>query len=246
MFVLPPIADDEDLSDLTLKGYRLLQKKNGFRFSLDAVLLAHFAQGKNKAKIIDLGCGSGVLPILLYAYNNTLTLTAVEIQEKYADLARRNMLLNSVPCEVIHADLRTLPKEFGAQFDSVVSNPPFYPLHTGKLNSSEEINIARHEICCTLEDLILSAKRLLKPRGSLYLIYRPERLDELLALSQKYSLKPSRLRFIHPKATSAANLVLLEAVKGGRNSLKILPPLIVYQSDGTYSPEIMQIYGGNA
>lgn len=241
-----PIADDEDLSDLTSSGYRLLQKKNGFRFSLDAVLLAHFVCEKNNAQIIDLGCGSGVLPVLLYAYNSSFRLTAVEIQEKYAALARRNMLLNDIPCEVVNADLRQLPKEWGSQFDAVVANPPFYPLYTGKLNAAEEINIARHEICCTLDDVLRSAKRLLKPRGSLYMIYRPERLDELLSLCRQYELKPHRLRFIHPDSHTAANLLLLEAVKGGRHTPTILPPLIVYQAQGRYSQEIIQIYGGKA
>ena len=137
-----------------------------------------------------------------------------------------------------------MPAEWGSTFDAVVSNPPFFPKNCGKLNPNEEINIARHEIYCTLEDLIQSSKRLLKPRGSLYLIYRAARTDELLSLCAKYSLKPKRLRFIHPFADQAANLLLLEAVKGGRDTLEILPPLFIYRSPHVYSNEIIQIYGG--
>ncbi len=236
---------DEDLSDLALSNYRLIQKKNGFRFSLDAVLLAHFAQTKPAEKIIDLGCGSGVLPILLYAQNQTLKLTAVEIQASYAELATRNMELNQVPCEIINADFRYLPKTLSNQFDSCVANPPFFPIHTGKLNPTDEINIARHEIFGTLEDLLATAKRLLKPKGHFYLIYRPERLSELLALCEKYNLKPKILRFIQPYQEAKANLVLLEAIKGGKNSLEVLPALIVYQAPNVYTSEIIQIYGGS-
>lgn len=245
MSVSPFLADDEDLSDLALRDYRLIQRKNGFRFSMDAVLLAHFVRPQRKQKIIDLGCGSGVLPILLFADEPTRLITAVEIQAVYADLARRNMALNQVPCQIYESDLRSLPAEWGSTFDAVVSNPPFFPKNCGKLNPNEEINIARHEIYCTLEDLIQSSKRLLKPRGSLYLIYRAARTDELLSLCAKYSLKPKRLRFIHPFADQAANLLLLEAVKGGRDTLEILPPLFIYRSPHVYSNEIIQIYGGN-
>lgn len=236
---------DEDLSDLALSNYQLIQKKNGFRFSLDAVLLAHFAQTKPAEKIIDLGCGSGVLPIFLYAQNQALKLTAVEIQSTYAELAKRNMVLNQVPCEIINADFRDLPKNMSNQFDSCLSNPPFFPLHTGKLNPSNEINIARHEIYCTLDDLLKTVKRLLKPKGRFYLIYRPERLSELLALCENYNLKPKVLRFIQPYQEAKANLVLLEAIKGGKNSLEVLPALVIYQAPNIYTSEIIQIYGGS-
>jgi len=238
------IYHDEDISDLT-DNYRIIQKKKGFRFSIDAVLLAHFANPKKNAKIIDLGCGSGVLPLLLKAHDDSLDIIGVEIQESYAQLAMRNMAFNQTDVQIHQGDLRDLPKNWGASFDLVITNPPFFPLGQGKLNPNDDCAIARHEIHCTLEELLQCSKRLLKPHGRLAMIYKPERLPELLMLCQKYQLAPKTLRFIQPYHNSNANLLLLEAVKLGRNALEVLPPLVVYQDKNVYSAEILAIYGGS-
>lgn len=238
------LLPDEDLSDLLCGGYRLIQKKRGFRFSIDAVLLAHFPALGPNLKVLDLGCGSGVLPLLLKAREPSLDITGVEIQESAARLAVRNMRLNQTDVKIHHGDLRCLPKDWGASFDLIITNPPFFPLGHGKLNPNDECAAARHELFCTLEELITCAKRLLKPRGRFVLIYRCERLSELCALCQKYQLTPKRLRFIHAFPASGAELFLLEAVKGGHNSLEVLPPLTVYQKPQVYADEILAIYGG--
>ena len=236
---------DEDICDLTFNGYRLIQKKKGFRFSIDAVLLAHFPALKANLKVLDLGCGNGVLPLLLKSREQSLNITGVEIQESTARLAKRNMVLNQVDVDIYNLDLRQLPKEWGSSFDLIVTNPPFFPLGSGKINPHDECAVARHELYCTLEELLQSAKRLLKPHGRLAMIYKPERLSQLCTLCHSYQLTPKTLRFIHPYINSNANLFLMEAIKGGRNALEVLPPLVVYQEPHIYTPEILAIYGGN-
>ena len=239
------LAADEDICDLTCCGYRLMQKKKGFRFSIDAVLLAHFPALTQGLKVLDLGCGNGILPVLLKCREPALKISGVEIQESAAQLARRNMALNQLDVDIYNLDLRLLPKEWGSSFDLIITNPPFFPMASGKLNPLDECAAARHELYCTLEELLQSAKRLLKPHGRLAMIYKPERLSQLCALCQSLGLAPKYLRFIHPYAEADANLFLLEAIKGGRNPLKVLPPLIVYRSPNIYTPEILSIYGGN-
>lgn len=237
---------DEDICALTKNGYRLIQKKKGFRFSIDAVLLAHFPALKAELKVLDLGSGNGVLPLLLKDREPSLKISGVEIQEASAQLARRNMTLNQAEVEIYNLDLRALPKDWGSSFDLIITNPPFFPLGTGKINPLDECAAARHELYCTLEELLQSAKRLLKPHGRLAMIYKPERLSQLCSLCQAYQLAPKYLQFIHPYSNANANLFLLEAIKGGRNALEVLPPLVVYQKPGVYTPEILAIYGGIA
>ena len=238
------ILPDEELTDLCIKNRKVLQKKQGFRFSIDAVLLAHFILPPPKSKVLDLGTGSAVIPLLLTAQCPDLQVTGMELQPEIADMAKRSVAYNHLEHEIriVAEDCTKLSKDHYNTYDFVISNPPFFPVGCGKQNPDPQIALARHELACTLEDLIKCASRALKPRGRFALIHRAERLTEIFCLCQKYHLAPLRLRMIQPNFTSNANLVLLEAVHNGKNNVSILPPLCIYQEDGSYTPEILSYY----
>jgi len=225
--------------------YGLFKKAVGFRFSIDAVLLAHFATVKKKDRIIDLGTGTGVIPLLLSTRANHLDILGVEIQKDLAEMAQRSVLLNNLTnIKILQADLRELDKSFNNQFNLIVSNPPYFPLNKGKTNPDPQVAISRHEIKCTLAELIKTVSRLLNYYGRFAFIHRAERLTEIFNQLQKYRLEPRRLRLIYPKIDNEANLVLIEAVKEARPSLTIEKPLIIYQEDGNYTREILDYYAG--
>lgn len=238
------ILPDEELTDLCIKNRKVLQKKQGFRFSIDAVLLAHFIAPKKGNRVLDLGTGSAVIPLLLTAHNPGLHVTGVEVQTEIADMARRSVSHNQLEDEIdiIPADLKTLSKDHYNTYDYVLSNPPFFPVGCGKQNPNPQIALSRHELACTLEDLIRCASRTLKPRGHFAMIHRSERLTEIICLCTKYHLTPLRLRMIQPNQSSDANLMLLEAVHNGKNTLSVLPPLCIYEEDGSYTPEVLSYY----
>lgn len=240
------LKEDETLTDLQIGQLKVLQKKQGFRFAIDAVLLAHFVRTKAGWQICDLGTGTGVIPLLLHARTAGLSIDAVELQPQMADMAHRSMLLNDLAHIRIHqADLKALPGSWSDRFDLITCNPPYFPVGCGKLNPLPEIALARHEIACTLEDIVLSAARVLKSNGRLCIIHRASRLAELLTLCQQHRLTPRRLRLVHPTAEDAANLVLVEAVKGAQPDLRVEAPLVIYTAPHQYSPEILHYYGGN-
>ena len=233
--------------------WKVLQKTQGFRFSIDAVLLAHFIEPKqNKPqRLLDLGTGSGVMPLLLAARYDQLQIDAVELQPDIADMATRSVLYNHMEDHIhIHQhDLTQLPKTFEQQYDFVISNPPFFQVGTGKQNPNPQIALARHELACTLEQLIQCASRCLKERGHFAVIHRAERLTELLALCRQNRLAPYRLRMVHPTLGQPANLILMEAIKDGKNGITIMPPLPIYETTAeitsdksTYSKEVLSYY----
>ncbi len=234
-----PLYHDERLDYLLAENLRIIQSPSVFSFSLDAVLLARFVYLPiQKGKIIDLGTGNGVIPLLLSTRTKG-KIIGVEIQERLYDMAKRSVEYNGLAdqIEIIHGDLREAPQKLGHnRFDVVTCNPPYFPVHeTAILNEREPFAIARHELYCTLEDVIEAASKLVKPGGKVAFVHRPGRLLEILTLMRKYRLEPKRLQFVYPKLGKEANTLLIEGIRDGKPDLKILPPFIIYEDNDEYT-----------
>jgi tRNA1Val (adenine37-N6)-methyltransferase len=233
---------DETLD--SIKDIKLFQAKDGYRFSVDALLLENFISAKRLEKGIELGAGSGIISILLAKRLKGTKIIAVEIQNNLAERATRNVNLNSLAdrIEILQKDIKDLKKIYPAnKFDFVFSNPPFRKTKTGRLSIYEERAVARHEIEITLPDLIRTASYLIKHSGKFFMIYHPFRLAELISLLQKAKLEPKRMRFVHSKIGDEAKMVLIEAVKGSGTWLKIAPPLYIYEKNSVYTSELTKI-----
>lgn len=238
--------EDERMDDLERSGCRILQKKKGFCFGMDAVLLSGFAQVREGEKVIDLGTGTGILPILLEAKTPGSHFTGLEIQADMADMASRSVRLNRQEAKVsiVNGDIREASRLFGkASFDVAVSNPPYMNDSHGLKNPDLPKAVARHEVLCTLEDVVREAALLVKPGGRFYMVHRPRRLAEIMVTLKGHGLEPKRIRFVHPYREREANMVLLESVRGGKPMLKVEPPLIVHKPSGEYMEEIRTVYG---
>lgn len=239
-------ALDETVDDLILGNYRLIQGRAGYRFSIDAVLLAHFAQLDNIDKAVDLGAGNGVIPLLLAARSAFLRVTGIEVQKAMVDRARRSLVINGLQdrIDMIQADVCEIPFHLpAASIPLVLCNPPFQPRGHGKISQHPEKALARHELTATLSDFVAAASYLLKPGGSFCLIHRTERLPEALDLFGAYMLSATRLRMVQAFSGREAGLFLLEGAKGTGNQLTTLHPLILYEQAGKYHPEVLQWYG---
>ncbi|NPV26887.1 MAG: tRNA1(Val) (adenine(37)-N6)-methyltransferase [Firmicutes bacterium] len=239
--------DQETIDDLIINNLKIIQSRSGFRFSLDAVLLAHFVSLQAGNRVLDLGTGNGVIPLLLTTRASRLQIHGLEIQPAMVELARRSVQLNGLAhlIQIDQGDLREADNRYGlAVFDLVVCNPPFQKVGTGKINPNPAIALARHELACCLEDVVRIGALVLKPGGRLALIQRPQRLAEIFELFSRYGLTARRLRLVYPQVHRAPNLVLIEGAKGGKSELKVLPPLVVYEAGGGYTREIQQIYYG--
>lgn len=238
----------EKTENLGIKGYQILQKESGFRFGMDAVLLSDFVVEKKDAKAVDLGTGTGIIPILMEAKGKASHLSALEIQADMVDMARRSVLLNQLDekIEIVEGDIKEASTIFSRDsFDIVTSNPPYMVANHGLTNPEEAKTIARHEILCTFEDVSRAAKALLKNKGKFYLVHRSYRLAEIIDQLRKDGLEPKRIRFVHPYKDKESNIFLLEAVKGGNARMVVEPPLIVYNKPNEYTKEIYDIYGMN-
>lgn len=238
---------DEELHRLYAEGsMKIIQSPSVFSFSLDAVLLAHFARiprGK-RGKILDLGTGNGVIPLFLSSRTDA-QIKGLEVQERLVSMARRSVLYNHLgeQIKIIHGDLRERTDELEqGSFDVVTCNPPYFKRHKeGELNKNPYITVARHEVLCSLEDVIKACKLYVKPGGRVSIVYRPDRLVELISLLNSYRLEPKILRFIYPKKGKDANIVLLEAVRDGKAGIKVLEPLIIYEENNRYTKEAEEI-----
>lgn len=240
------LREDERVDDLQRNGYRILQKKNGFCFGMDAVLLSGFARVQAGERVLDLGTGTGIIPILLSAKTEGDSFTGLEIQEEFAEMAGRSVRLNGLAdrVKIVQGDIREASRLFGkASFDVVTSNPPYMNDAHGLKNPYLPKAIARHEVFCTLADLVRETAFLLKPGGRFYLVHRPLRLVEIIAVLREYKLEPKRMKLVHPFIDKEANMVLIEAIRGGRTMMKMEAPIIVYQEPGVYTSEIYEIYG---
>lgn len=238
----------ERLDDLQRNGYRIIQDPGRFCFGMDAVLLSGFAaEGvKPGARLLDLGTGTGIIPILLSARTRAAHLTGLEIQAQSADMARRSVALNGLEnrISIIQGDIREAGELFSAaSFDVVTCNPPYMIGQHGLQNPETPKAIARHEILCTFEDVAAQAAGALCPGGSFFLVHRPFRLAEIMMTLMKYRLEPKRMQLVHPFADREPNMVLLQAVRGGRSRLQVEKPLIIYRAPGEYTDEIYEIYG---
>lgn len=239
------IKDDETLDDLQLKGIHIIQKKEGFRFGVDAVLLANFAKVKKNSAVVDLCSGTGIVPFILAGKTEAKYVTGIEIQKEFVEMAMRTSKYNKLEDKVkfVEGDLTNIKLLKSLEkVDAVTVNPPYKLQNSGIVNINDKNAIARHEIFCTLEDVIIAARLLLKDNGRFFMVHRPERIVDILTLMRKHKLEPKRIRFVHPKPNKAPNIVLIEGQRDGGAFLRIEDPLNVHTEDGDYSEEIKRIY----
>ena len=240
------LKEDERIDDLQRNHLKIIQKTNGFCFGMDAVLLSGFASVKQGERAIDLGTGTGIIPILLSAKTEGKEFVGLEIQEEMADMAARSIAMNQIEdrVKIIRGDIKEAGAVFGrASFDVVTSNPPYMNDAHGLKNPDLPKAIARHEVLCTLDDVVRSAAELVRPGGRFYMVHRPHRLAELITTLKQYKMEPKRIKMVHPYQNKDANMVLIESVRGGRSMVKVEAPIIVYKEVGVYTEEICQIYG---
>ena len=240
------LKENERIDDLQRNGYQIIQDPNRFCFGMDAVLLSGFAKAKEGDKVLDLCTGTGIIPILMEAKTKAEKFVALEIQEDSADMARRSVLLNHLEekIDIVTGDVKEADTLFkAASFDVITCNPPYMTGQHGLRNKDEAKTIARHEVLCTLEDVIRVSAKLLKPGGNFFMVHRPFRLSEIMVLLHQYKLEPKRMQLVYPYVDKEPNMVLIEANRGGKPRLTVEKPLIVYKEPGIYMPEIYDVYG---
>lgn len=238
--------ENERIDCLQRKGYRIIQDPGKFCFGMDAVLLADFAKAKPEDKVLDIGTGTGIIPILMEARYEGNSYTALEIQEESAEMARRSVALNHLEDKItiVTGDIKEAETYFeAASFDVITCNPPYMIGQHGIANPDEPKAVARHEIKCTLEDIISRSARLLVPGGKFYMVHRPFRLAEIMTCMSKYKIEPKRMRLVYPYMDKEPNMVLIEGARGGKSRMTVERPLIVYDKPGVYTREIYEIYG---
>ena len=240
------LKNRERLDDLNIKGYQIIQDPERFCFGMDAVLLSGFAHIKKAEKVLDLGTGTGIIPILLSAKTQAGHFTGLEIQEESADMARRSVQYNHLEdkISIVTGDIKDASNIFGASsFDVVTTNPPYMIGEHGLKNGNEAKTIARHEVLCTLDDLLIQSARILKPNGRFYMVHRPFRLAEIFSKMVAYGIEPKRMQLVYPYVNKEPNMVLIEGYRGGKSRITIEKPLIVYNENGSYTDDILSIYG---
>ena len=239
------LQSGEQIVDLERNGYKIIQNRERFCFGMDAVLLSSFAGCQPDSKVVDFGTGTGVIPILLTAKTKASHIDALEIQEESADMAQRSVQLNGLTdkIKIIQGDIKEASDLLGkASYDYVITNPPYMNNDHGLKNPELPKAIARHEILCSLEDVIREGACVLKPGGHFIMVHRPFRLIEIITCLTRYKLEPKRMRFVHPFADKEPNMVLIDAVRGGNSMVKIESPLVIYATQGQYTQEILDIY----
>jgi len=240
------LEESERLDDLLTHRLRIIQSPQVFSFSMDAVLLARFAGVPPRGRVLDLCTGNGVVPLLL-STRTAARIDGVEIQPRLADMAARSVRLNGLEdrITIVEGDLRTYHMDAGyGVYDAVTVNPPYMPANTGDRNANPHYAAARHEIHCTLDDVAAACARLVRTGGRVSMVHRPSRLAEIIGTLQRHRLEPKRIRFVHPRADAEANMILIEATRDGKPEVRLLPPLIVYDANGSYVPELLNIYFG--
>lgn len=239
------IKDYERVDDLHRNGYMLIQDPKRFCFGVDAVLLSGFATAKKGDKVLDLGTGTGVIPILMSAKTKAEHFSALEIQPESAEMAKRSVMLNDLQdrIDIIEGDIKKAAEIFKpSSFDVITTNPPYMNFEGGLKNSYDPKTIARHEVLCSIDDVAFAAQRLLKFGGKFFMVHRPHRLTDIMCVLREHKLEPKRIRFVQPYADREPNMVLVEAVRSGKPMIKVMPTLVIYNSDGTYTQETLDIY----
>lgn len=240
------LKENERIDDLEFKGLKIIQNEKGFCFGMDSVLLSDFAKNmKNNSTVLDLGTGTGIIPILLCGKTNLKKVVGIEIQQDVANMAKRSSQLNNLQdrFEVVNTNIIDLKNIYEKQsFDVIVTNPPYKKENTGITNENEAKLISRHEITANLEDFISISKDLVKDKGEFYMVHRPERLVDILSLMRKYKIEPKILKFVSPNKNKEPNLILIKGIKNANSFLKVEKNLYVYNEDGKYTNEILKIY----
>ena len=240
------LKENERIDDLQINNFKIIQNKNGFCFGIDSVLLSDFASDiKKDTTVLDLGTGTGIISILLSAKTSIKNIIGIEIQENVAEMAKRSVELNNLQnkIKIMNADIKELIKILpNNRYDAIVTNPPYMKKNSGLENENREKLISRHEIECTIYDIARVSNTLLKDKGEVYMVHRPDRLIDIVEAFRKNKLEIKKIRLIHPKMNMPANLVLIKAVKNGNAFLQIDRPLYVYNEDGSYTSEIKKIY----
>ncbi len=240
------MLENERIDDLEYKGLKIIQNKEGFCFGIDSVLLADYAKNlKDDSTVIDIGTGTGIISLLLCKKTNLQKIYGIEIQKDVAEMADRSVKLNKLEdkIKIINTNIKevfNILKPY--QYDVVVTNPPYKKINTGIKNLEIKKLISRHEVECTLEDIIENASRLLKDLGEFYMVHRAERLVDIMCLLRKYKLEPKNIRFVHSKINDKPTLILIRAVRNAKEFLKIDKPLIIYKNNNDYTDEILKIY----
>lgn len=240
------LKSNERLDDLERNGYQIIQHPGRFCFGMDAVLLTGFAHAGEGDRLLDLGTGTGIIPILMEAKYHCAHLTGLEIQPESADMAARSVELNGLSdrIDIVTGDIKEADILFpSASFDCITCNPPYMIGSHGIQNPDEPKAVARHEILCTFEDVAAQTAKLLKPGGRFFLVHRPFRLAEIITTLIGHKLEPKRMQLVHPYVDKEPNMVLLEAVRGGKSRMRVEKPLIIFSRPGVYMPEIRDIYG---
>ncbi|MBC2578099.1 tRNA1(Val) (adenine(37)-N6)-methyltransferase [Peptostreptococcus russellii] len=242
------LLENERIDDLQFNGLKIIQNPEWFCFGIDAVLLSNFVKLKRNSKVVDLGTGTGIIPILLAGKSSAKEIYGVEIQEDVAEMASRSVKLNKLEdrVNIINEDLNNISEFLEKNtFDIVTSNPPYMHAN-GVINESDKKAISRHEIKCDIEDVIRVASELLKPNGRFFMVNRPLRLVDMMYYGRKYRLEAKYIRFVHSKVAKAPKLVLVEYVKCAKAEVKIMEPLYIYNDDNSYTEEILSIYANKS
>lgn len=239
------LEPDQKIDDLHIGALKIIQSRNRFMYGIDAVLISDYAKVKNGEEVVELGTGTGIIPILLAATTRAKKITALEVQTESARMAENSVKLNRMEdrIQIVNADLREIKKIIPPQsVNVVVSNPPYMKASGAVENQNQELAIARHEIMCTLEDVLKAASFVLKPNGRFYMIHKPQRLDQIIRLGAESKLAVKKMRLVVPEVDKAPTMVMVEMVKCGAEGLEIEPNLVVYKEKGIYSEEVERIY----
>ena len=240
------LKENERIDDLEFKNLKIIQNKDGFCFGIDSILLTDFAKNiKQNSKVIDLGTGTGIIPILLYGKTKNTKFVGVEIQPEVAEMADRSVKLNLLEdnIEILNTNILELSKKYNrGSFDVVITNPPYKKINTGVINENNKKLISRHEITASLDDFIKTASFLLKDLGEFYMVHRPDRLVDIFYSMRKNKIEPKKIKFVYPNKNKKTNLVLIKGIKNGKQFLEFENNLYVYNEDGNYTDEILKIY----
>ncbi len=239
------LSENERIDDLQFKGLKIIQNSEHFCFGLDAVLLARFACPKNNDTVLDIGTGTGIIPIMVSGLCGSNNIVGMDIQQCTCEMAAKSIALNSLEDRVrmIEADIRNVRSDFEPQsFTLVISNPPYIKAGSGAVNDFSQRAISRHEVMCKLEDVVFAASYLLRDKGRFAMVNKPERIADCIELMHKYGIEPKRIQLVYPKADKAPSAMLIEGVKGANEGIRFMRPIIVMNESGEYTCQIDDIY----